>query len=81
MAIYRLLQNKALGPDELNTMTAAYEATLRALGLVDRSDPITDIIARKIIEIAQTGERDPIAIRARTISELGAAPFSADSAP
>jgi hypothetical protein len=27
--------------------------------LVERTDPCTEIIARKIIECAQTGERDP----------------------
>lgn len=52
-------------------MTAAYEAALRALRLKDRSDPITELIARKIIEIVRSGEHDPPRICARAIKELG----------
>jgi hypothetical protein len=40
-------------------MTAAFKAACLALQLADKDDPITDIVARKIIEIAGTGERDP----------------------
>ena len=32
--------------------------TLRALCLVDRSDPITELVARKVFEISQSGVRD-----------------------
>jgi hypothetical protein len=70
MAIYRLLQNSAFGPDEINFMTTAYEDALRALGLTDRADPMTEILARKIIEIAQTGERDPARICAKAVATI-----------
>lgn len=62
MAIYRLLQNSAFGPEEIDRMTTAYEEALRVLGLTDRADPMTEILAKKIVEIAQTGERDPMRI-------------------
>jgi hypothetical protein len=75
MAIYRLLQNSAFGPEQISCMTTAYEDALRELGLVDRSDPITEIVAKKIIEIVQTGERDPLQIRMQAIAELGASIF------
>ena len=52
-------------------MTTAYEEVLRVLGFVDRTDAITEIVAKKVIEIAQTGERDPFRIRARAIADLG----------
>ena len=39
-------------------MTEAYERTLRKLSLVDRSDPITELIAREIIEIGRRGVRE-----------------------
>jgi len=71
MAIYRLLQNSAFGPDQIKVMTDAYEATLNTLRLVDRSDPVTLLIAKKIIEIAQTNERDPSRLAKRTLEELG----------
>jgi hypothetical protein len=59
MAIYRLLQKVALDDCAVSAMTIAYEGVLRNLGLVDRSDPVTEIVANKIIELARTGERDP----------------------
>jgi hypothetical protein len=71
MAIYRLLQDVAFGPEEIDIMRAAYEATLKELHLVDRADPVTQIIAKKIIEIAQTNERDPARIAMVAIKELG----------
>jgi hypothetical protein len=78
MAIYRLLQNSAFGPEQIRYITKAYEDALRALGLADRTDPITEIIAKKVIEIAQTGQRDPLQIRMRAIAELGVRPFTSD---
>jgi hypothetical protein len=71
VAIFRLLQNVPLGPEEISRLSAAYEQTLRALGLKDRNDPITETIAKTIIEIGQTGLKDPGEISARAIEELG----------
>jgi hypothetical protein len=72
MAIDRLLQQLAFGPEEISHMTAAYEECLRVLKLVNRSDPITELLAKYIIEVAQTGERDPSKICALTLERLGA---------
>jgi hypothetical protein len=55
MAIYRLLQQSAFGPEEIGRITAAYEECLRVLRLVNRPDPLTDLLAKNIIEVAQTG--------------------------
>jgi hypothetical protein len=71
MAIYRLLQNSTLEPEDVSRITAAYEQTLRALCVKDRDDPLTETVAKKIIKIAQSGVRDPAQISARAIKELG----------
>jgi len=42
---------------------SAFEEALRELGLVDRTDPATHLVAKRIIELAQQGERDPIRLR------------------
>ena len=60
-----------MGPEEISRLEAAYEQTLRTIGLKDRGDPITEMIAKKIIEIAQTGVRDPAEISTLTIKEIG----------
>lgn len=71
MTIYRLLQNSPLGPEELKRLAAAYEQTLRALSLVDRNDSLAELIAKKIIEVGQTGLKEPAQISAKAIEELG----------
>jgi hypothetical protein len=43
-----------------------------------RADPVTEIVAKKIIEVAQTGERDPLHIRARAMADLGIPPRALD---
>lgn len=70
VAIYRLLQQAAFGPEEIDRLVTAFEDSLRALKLQDRTDPLTETIAKKLIEIAQTGERDPRRLRRRALEAL-----------
>ena len=70
MAIYRLLQNSPLGPDELSKLGAAYERTLDALGLSDRNDPVTELVAKKLLAIHQTGICDPARLSAIAVEDL-----------
>jgi hypothetical protein len=71
MAIYRLLQNSAFAPEDISPLVVAYENCLRILGRADRSDPVTELIAKKIIEIGQTGMRDPVQIGRLALEEIG----------
>ena len=80
MAIYRLIANGTFGPAEIKAMTAAYEAALVDLGLVDRDDPITEIVATAIVSITSMGERDPATIKGRALNTLGARKFVANAA-
>jgi hypothetical protein len=70
MAIYRLLKDHAFGPEEIQVLTTAYEDVLRALRLENRADPATEMIAKKILEFAQRGERDPVRLREYAIRSL-----------
>ena len=79
MAIYRLIANGTFGPEEIEAMTAAYEAALVDLGL-NRDDPITEIIATAIVSITSRGERDPATIKVRALNMLDASRFDADAA-
>jgi hypothetical protein len=71
LAIYRILQNSPLGPDEITRLSKAYEQALRTIGVQDRNDPLTELIAKKIIEISQTGLKDPAQICVRAVEALG----------
>jgi hypothetical protein len=44
-------------------MGSVFEDVLQTLGLVDRTDPLVDVVAKKIIELAQTGVRDPARLK------------------
>ena len=48
-------------------MTAAYEGALADLGFADRSE----LIAKAIINVAGTGERDTEVIKERALNALG----------
>jgi len=52
MTIRRLLKNSSLPPEGVNRLVAAYQKTLRTLDLVDRHDPVAEIVANKVIEMA-----------------------------
>jgi hypothetical protein len=68
--IIPLLQGRAFGPEEIKVMAAAFQGTLNALGLMDRADPLNELVAKKIIEIAKTGERNPLRLRDRALQSL-----------
>jgi hypothetical protein len=72
MAIYRLIANGIFGPADIKAMTVAYEAALLDLGLANRDDPITEIVATAIVSITSMGERDPMTIKDRALNTLGA---------
>jgi hypothetical protein len=71
MAIYRLISNGSFGPDEIKVMTAAYEAALSDLAVTNRDDPVTELIARAIVNITATGERDSTLTKERALNALG----------
>ena len=71
MAIYRLIAAGHFGPDEIAAMTKAYEAALTDLRLVDRYNPLTELIARSILIVTGTGERNPEIIKGRALTVLG----------
>ena len=54
-------------------MTTAYEQALRTIGIVDRGDPLAELLAKKIVQVAQTGVREPADISAQAIKEIGIA--------
>jgi hypothetical protein len=71
MAIYRLIANGAFGQMEIEAMSAAYESALINLGIANRDDPITELIAKAIVNVVATGERNPKIIEQRAINALG----------
>ena len=71
MRIRRRLEGSGLAPDEIERLCQAYKEALQALHLVERGDdPLTEIIAEKIIAIGKDGG-EPAEIAQRAIKALG----------
>jgi hypothetical protein len=84
MAIYKLIANGSFGPDEIKVMSEAYEGALIDLGILNRDDPITELIAKSIVNVTATGERNPKEVMERALKALGvrrAAPQPIDLSP
>jgi hypothetical protein len=73
VAIYRLLEKSAFDPDKVQIMVKAYECACRELELSgSRTDQLTELVAQKIVEIAQAEvDADPEIICQRSLHELG----------
>jgi hypothetical protein len=71
MTIYKLLKDTAFGPEDIERLVMAYEQTLRALRLKDRNDPITLLVAEKMIAIGRLGIEDPAEISKLALKQLG----------
>ena len=70
MPMRALLNSQSFGPEEINVLVAAFEATLQQQGLVNRNDPAALRIAERILALAQDGERDPIRLREGAVKSL-----------
>ncbi len=70
VAIYRLLQKSAFDPEDTKRMGDAYELALVSLKLTNRSDPLMETVAHHIVEIAQTGEKNPSRICALAVERI-----------
>ena len=77
MLAVRLIQQASFDPETIKVIFAAFDKACSDLGLIDRSDPLTELIARKIIAAAQSGERDPRRIQQRVMDDMGAAAAAA----
>jgi hypothetical protein len=58
MPITPYLRSKVFAPETNAAMGVAFEKVCRRLGLSLTSDPVTESVARVIIELAEGGETD-----------------------
>ena len=74
MAIYRLQQNQPFDPETVERLIAVYEAALKVMRITNRDDPVAQIIAKRIIEIAQTGVHAPAKLCAAALKDFDLPP-------
>ena len=70
----RIHDNAAFDPQAVKALAVAYDDACAVLHVIDNSDPGATIVAKKIIEHAQHGERDPIRLRDLVLIELRSNP-------
>jgi hypothetical protein len=70
MPLRRFLKGSTLEPEQIEMLNRAYASALRYLSLVDRNDPLTEMVAKKIIEIGTTIGGDPEEIAKAAVAGL-----------
>jgi hypothetical protein len=63
-------QDVVFDPDDVPRLTIAFHAVLHQLGLVDSENGATLKIAKRIVDLATLGKRDPEHLIAATIEAL-----------
>lgn len=58
MTIRCLIQKRPRQPEDIQVLPVAYEKTLGTLSLEDRDDPLTELVAKQVIEIRQRSGLD-----------------------
>jgi hypothetical protein len=64
------LRGQAFDPETVEAMATAFVTTCEALGLSNRDDATTQLVAGTIIELAERGIKNPTALHMTTIKEF-----------
>jgi hypothetical protein len=78
-SITPFLRNQAFDPETVEVMGKAFVTTCEALGLTDRTDAMTKLVAEKVIELAQRGFRNPLALHLAVLNEFISPPNGAQN--
>ncbi len=70
MPITPFLTGQAFDPEAVRAMSTAFDNVCKTLQLRAGADPASEVVAKKIIELAQRGVRDPVALGERVLREL-----------
>ena len=65
------LQGQAFDSETVQAVTNALVMTCEALGLSNRDDAMTQLVAEKIIELAKRGFKNPTALHLAAMKEFG----------
>jgi hypothetical protein len=68
-AVRPRLQDGVFSPEDITALTA-FEDTLRTLGFRDRKHPTVLLVAKRVIELARQGERNPKLLQNAVLKSL-----------
>jgi len=69
MPIRSFLAGKHFDPETIEIMNAAFLGVCEDLGLNDKADAMTEVVAKRVIELMDS-QRDPQMIRAAVLASL-----------
>jgi hypothetical protein len=70
MPLRPFLNGAVFEPEAIRNMSVAFESVCAELGLRDKDDPATRLVASKIIEFAQSGVLEVARLRSMTRKEF-----------
>ena len=73
------LRGQAFDPETVEAMAKAFVTTCAALGLSNRDDAMTNLVAETIIELAQRGIKNPTTLHMTTIKEFKSDPIAREN--
>jgi hypothetical protein len=65
--LINLFKYEAFLPEHISVMGHVFEDVLRTIGGINRQDPLAEKVAKKVIEIAQTGDCDALRLKELTL--------------
>jgi hypothetical protein len=65
-----LLRDGHFTPEDITVLIAAFEDALLALHVRDRGHPTVTLVAKRVIELARQGERDPDLLRDAVLKSI-----------
>jgi hypothetical protein len=68
--INSLLQGRAFDAEVVAMMGEVFEDVAKTLGLIHRKDPVTELIAHRVVELVQSGEGDPVRLKQLTLESI-----------
>jgi hypothetical protein len=71
MPINRLLKVGKHTSEEIELLKKAFDLALHSMGLVDRNDPLCEMVARKVIDAGATGLSKPREIAEMAVARIG----------
>jgi hypothetical protein len=75
MPITPFLHSEAFDPEIITVMSAAFAKSCTSLGLADKADPMTELVARHIIVAVQQGIRTDTGLYLSVLQEFGPKPL------
>ncbi len=71
MPINRLFRDGKIKPDDVERLNRAFVRALSLLSLIDRNDPVCEMVAQKIIDLNDAGTYEPEEIARLAVRQLG----------